>query len=254
MTNKLDQVINVDISLSRKTISQQGFGTPMFLGQSMKLDRRVKTYSNITEVGEDFLESDPEYKMANAAFSQEKTLPTIAIGKKVLIGTTTITSAIKDSNDDIVYTIPNHNLEAGCTINIVGWTETEYNGSYNEFKIIDTNTIRVTPATVPTVTPATGSGSITANETWSNAVQKCYEYDNSWYAVAVTSNVDLDILSVASKIESLGLLFVFRTSDEDNLDSANVNSILYRVKALGYFRTVGIYNGKSIFRGKVYNG
>ena len=33
MSNKLDQIIDVSISLSTKTITQQGLGTPMFLGE-----------------------------------------------------------------------------------------------------------------------------------------------------------------------------------------------------------------------------
>jgi hypothetical protein len=90
MSNKLDQIIDVSISLSTKTITQQGFGTPMFLGESMKLDRRVKSYANITEVAVDFASSDPEYKMASAAFSQEKTPASIMIGKKVVATSTAL--------------------------------------------------------------------------------------------------------------------------------------------------------------------
>ena len=73
MANKLDSIIDISISLSTKTIATQGFGVPVIAGECMKLDRRAKSYANITEVADDFAEGDTEYKMAAIEFSQEKT-------------------------------------------------------------------------------------------------------------------------------------------------------------------------------------
>lgn len=242
MANKLDQIIDVSISLSTKTISQQGFGTPMFLGESMKLDRRVKSYSNITEVGIDFAVSDPEYKMASAALSQEKVPTSIMIGKKVVAGSTAITSATNPSGDIVNINKTAHNLESGASVTVSGFNEAEYNGTFEITKIDDDN-FQYTAASTPSATPATGSGSYTASETWSNAIQKCYDYNSNWYALAITSSVEADILNSASKIEVLKRIFVARTSDVDNLDSAETGSVLYQLKQLNYDRTLTIYNG-----------
>lgn len=242
MSNKLDQIIDVSISLSTKTITQQGFGTPMFLGESMKLDRRVKSYANITEVAVDFASSDPEYKMASAAFSQEKTPASIMIGKKVVATSTAITTATNPSGDIVNINKTTHNLESGASVTVTGFNEAEYNGTFEITKIDDDN-FQYTATSTPSAIPATGSGSYTASETWANAIQKCFDFNSTWYALAITSAVEADILSAAGKIEVLKRIFLARSSDTDNLDSADIGSILYQLKQLGYDRTLTIYNG-----------
>ena len=77
----LNEIIDINISLSTKGITQAGFGIPLIVGESMKLSTRAKQYANISEVSDDFAESDVEYKMANLAFSQEKTPEKIIIWK-----------------------------------------------------------------------------------------------------------------------------------------------------------------------------
>tara|TARA_R110002012_G_scaffold215674_6_gene386734 strand:- start:6053 stop:7327 length:1275 start_codon:yes stop_codon:yes gene_type:complete len=242
MSNKLDQIIDVSISLSTKTITQKGFGTPVFLGESMKLDRRVKSYANITEVAIDFASSDPEYKMASAAFSQEKTPASIMIGKKVVATSTAITAATNSSGDIVNINKTAHNLESGTSVTVTGFNEAEYNGTF-EITKIDGDNFQYTAASTPSATPATGSGSYTVSETWANAIQKCFDFNSTWYALAITSAVEADILSAAGKIEVLKRIFLARSSDADNLDSADTGSILYQLKQLGYDRTFTIYNG-----------
>jgi len=244
MSNKLDQIIDISINLSTKTITQQGFGTPLFLGESMKLDRRVKSYANMTEVAVDFVSSDPEYKMASAAFSQEKTPAIIMLGKKVVKASTTITAATNPSGNIVNLNKIGIGIEAevGASVTVAGFDQAEYNGTFTVETIIDDDNIRFTATSTPSATPATGSGSYTLSETWANAIQKCFDYNSTWYALAITSAVEVDILSAASKIEPLKRIFLARTSDIDNLDSANTGSILYQLKQLGYDRTFTIYN------------
>lgn len=244
MTNKLDKIVDISISRSTKVVTRQGFGIPFYLGESMKLDRRVKIYSDISEVGLDFDSSDDEYKMASSAFSQEISPDTIMIGKKVKADSEVITSATNPSGDII-------NIEAlgigiaaekGASITISGFNEAEYNDTFTVEQILDDNNIQLTSSTTLSATPATGSGSYTLSETWDKAVQKCFEFNSDWYGIAITSTNKDDILSVSSKIEVLKRLFLARTSDENNLDSNDVNSIMYALKQLNYDRTLTVYN------------
>jgi len=247
MSNKLDQIIDISISLSTKTITQAGFGTPMFLGESMKLgaNTRVKSYANMTEVAVDFASTDPEYKMATAAFSQEKTPAAIMIGKKVVKASTAITEATNPSGDIVNIELAGIGIEAevGASITTLGFDQAEYNGTFTITDVIDDDNIRFTAASTPSATPATGSGTYVLSETWANAIQYCYNFNSTWYALAITSAVEADILSAAGKIESLKRFFLARSSDADNLDSADTGSILYQLNALSYDRTATIYNG-----------
>ena len=248
MSNKLDQVIDISISLSTKAISQQGFGIPMILGTSMKLDRRLKEYTDISAVALDFAESDIEYKMAEAAFSQEKTPDLIMIGKKVVLASTGVTSATNPSGNIVNLNLTDigKKAEVGCTVVVSGFSTSGYNGTFVVTNIIDDNNITYTAAGALAATPAVGSGSIVLSETESNAIQKIFDYNQNWYCAILTSNIEADILSAASKIETLKRFLIVRTSDLDVLDSANTGSVLYQLKALNYDRTALIWNTDTI--------
>lgn len=248
MGNKLDQIIDLSISLATKSISQQGFGTPMIAGISMKLDRRVKSYSGIDEVAEDFAESDTEYKMAEIEFSQAKTPAAVMIGKKVVLASAAITSAtrvgasgVNAKRVTIVQT--GSNAEIGATATITGFSTAEYNSTPTVVSVTDENTYVVQYASALSASSASGSGSAALSETWANALQKIYDYNSDWYCAHITSNVEADILSAASKIEPLKRLLIVRTSDADCKDSADTGSIIYQLKALNYDRTAIMWNG-----------
>jgi hypothetical protein len=248
MTNKLDQIIDISISLSTKTITQQGFGIPMIVGESMKLDRRAKEYADISEVAEDFAEGDTEYKMAEAEFSQEKTPEKVIIGKKVVLASAAVTSATRvgasgtnAKRATIVQT--GSNAEVGATATITGFSTSEYNSTPTVVEVVDEDTYVVEYASALVSGTASGSGSAALSETWSNAIQKIYDYNSDWYCAILTSAVEADILSAAAKIESLKRMLVVRSSDSDNKDSAETGSVLYQLKALNYDRTAFFYSG-----------
>lgn len=245
MTNKLDQVIDISISLSTKAITQQGFGTPMILGTAMKLDIRLKEYADISAVAVDFAESDIEYKMAEAEFSQEKTPDSVMIGKKVVLASTALTGATNPSGNIVNLNLTNigKKAEVGCTVVVSGFSTSGYNGTFVITDIIDDNNIRYTAAGALAATPAVGSGSVVLSETWSNALQKVFDYNQNWYCAHLSSNVEADILSAAAKIESLKRFLIVRTSDVDVLNSADTGSVLYQLKALNYDRTALMWNG-----------
>lgn len=250
MSNKLDQVIDISISLSTKAITQQGFGIPMIAGTSMKLDKRLKEYADISAVAEDFAESDTEYKMAEAAFSQEKTPDSVMIGKKVVLTSTAVVSSTRvgasgDNAKRATVVVTGANAEVGATATFSGFSTTSYNGASTIIEKVDEDTFVVEYGSALADSAAAGSGSVVLSETWSTAIQKIFDYNQNWYCAQLTSNVEADILSAASKIETLKRFLIVRTSDEDVLDSADTGSVLYQLKALNYDRTALIWNGNT---------
>lgn len=68
----LDNLININISLSTQSIETKGFGTPLILAITEDIDLGdVNTYTSIEGVGEDFADTTEVYKMAQSLFSQE---------------------------------------------------------------------------------------------------------------------------------------------------------------------------------------
>jgi hypothetical protein len=66
-----------------------------------------------------------------------------------------ISIAINGSNLRIVSDVPHGSPQAGAIIAIKGISTPGYNGSYTVATIIDSRTLEVTPAVLPTITPAT---------------------------------------------------------------------------------------------------
>lgn len=245
MSNKLDQIIDISISLSTKSITQQGFGVPLILGTSMKLTDRVKEFADMQEVADDFAITDVEYKMAEIVFSQEKVPSTVMIGKKVVLPSTAITAATNPSGNIVNIQEAGIGIaaEVGASITVAGFSTSGYNGTFTITDVIDDDNIRYAAGGTLAATPAVGSGTYVLSETYANALQMVFNANSDWYAALINSNVESDILDAAAKIESLKRFLIVRSSDVDNLDSADTGSVLYQLKALNYDRTAFIYNG-----------
>lgn len=76
---------HVTLTLTNGTVgvARAGFGVPLILSVNAAWSERVRTYTDIEGVGEDFDTDSPEYLAANELFSQEPHPETIKIGRAV---------------------------------------------------------------------------------------------------------------------------------------------------------------------------
>jgi len=93
----LDSIVKVTISRDIPGITRVGFGTPLFLADISAVTDVVKEYANMDEVSADYAATDPQYKMAQIAFSQEIAPEKIKIGQK--LAATAWDQAIQDCLD-----------------------------------------------------------------------------------------------------------------------------------------------------------
>lgn len=105
MTLPVSNVVNVSINLAALAAGPRSFGTLLILGTTAgKIDaiERMREYSNITEVGEDFGTTDPEYKAALAYFGQSPKPRTLYIGFwNKTVGSETIQAAVAACLDSL---------------------------------------------------------------------------------------------------------------------------------------------------------
>ncbi|WP_284084905.1 DUF3383 family protein [Acinetobacter nosocomialis] len=83
MTLPVSNVVNVSISLAALAAGPRSFGSLLILGTTsgvIDVIERMRPYSSITEVGEDYGVDDPEYKAALVYFSQSPKPRTLYIG------------------------------------------------------------------------------------------------------------------------------------------------------------------------------
>ena len=78
----LSDIVNVQITRETQTVSQAGFGTLMILGTHKSFNDRIKYYSSILEIAEDFDSSSAEYIAAQDVFSQSPRPVRLAIGRR----------------------------------------------------------------------------------------------------------------------------------------------------------------------------
>lgn len=80
----LSDIVNVQITRDTQAVSEAGFGLLMILGTHKRFNDRIRFYSNIQAVGNDFIPTDLEYIAAQEAFSQTLSPEQIAIGRRTV--------------------------------------------------------------------------------------------------------------------------------------------------------------------------
>ncbi len=119
----LDSIVNVQISRETDTVDRASFGIPLFLTVVTSVVNRVKVYSNMEGVAEDYAENTVAYKMAQAAFSQEIRPNLIKIANKTAAEsyTTALNAVVAADND--WYGLAAETVAAADIFEIATWTE-----------------------------------------------------------------------------------------------------------------------------------
>ena len=78
----LSDIVNVQITRETQTVSQAGFGTLMILGTHKAFNDRIRFYSDLTEVAQDFQSNSLEYIASRDVFAQNPRPPRLAIGRR----------------------------------------------------------------------------------------------------------------------------------------------------------------------------
>lgn len=121
---QLSDIVNVQITRQTQTVDRANFGIPLFVFDTGgSVTERVKTYSNIDAVVEDYATTTVAYKMAAAAFSQDIRPNRIKIGQKATAETyPEALSAIVDIDDDW-YGLACDTITAANILLIAAWVE-----------------------------------------------------------------------------------------------------------------------------------
>lgn len=123
----LDDIVNVQISRETETVDRANFGVPLFLvaedTAAASITERVKAYSNIDAVADDYSATDEAYKMAAAAFSQEIRPNRIKIGKKANDETYVESLGECVDTDDDWYALATDSVTKSDITAIAAWIE-----------------------------------------------------------------------------------------------------------------------------------
>lgn len=104
---------------------------------------------------------------------------------------------------------------------------------------------QLVPVRVKAIYRLTGQTDPAYNETYLEALSEAQAVDEDWYAVAIQSRLDDDIMAVASWVESRKKIFIAATADVTILDPVATTDIASRLLTANYSRTALIYSAQA---------
>lgn len=262
----LDSVVSITITRATLGLAQRGFGVPMILSANAAFGERIRFYSDLDAVEDDFATTTVEWAMAAALFGQTIQPERIAIGRSANKPTQkyTLTPVVLNST---TYKLYINGTEVSITSDSSA-SDTEIVDAMataiNALSGVDTLT-----ATTPGA-PGTETLVLTANATGNyNSVEidtpshwdivqdhadpglaadlsAIADEDDSWYFILYPYNSKACALVIATYAEANKKLYVCDTSDSNNatlaIGSDTTTSTMGQLKTSARERTAPIYH------------
>lgn len=260
-------IVNVDITLNTAGTTREGFGLPLFLASTDNFEERVRGYTSLTEVAEDFDERSAAYKAAKQLWSQTPKVTQLYIGRRAMQYTVSIPDAVTESTDYSItvaagggisqpfqYTATGSDtaetvlqqfktqIEADSTIKdkvSVNVTGSGASATMIITKAGDNDFVKVT-TTAQTVYIAS-----TTADTASTALAAIEAYSTDWYFIAAEDRTQQFVLAMASEIQARKKIFFTANSDVAALQGtelASANDVPAQLAKNMYTRTVCLWH------------
>lgn len=265
-------IVNVDITLNTAGTTREGFGLPLFLASTDNFEERIRGYTSLTEVAEDFDESSAAYKAAKQLWSQTPKVTQLYIGRRSMQYTVAVPDAVAESTeysltvavgggvsqpfqytaktDDTALIVLNEfktQIEAspavkdGVQVNVTG---TGDSATMIISKAGDNDFVKVT------TTGQTLSISSTTADSASTALSAIETYSTDWYFIAAEDRTSQFVLAMASEIQARKKIFFTANADVKALqgtDLASATDVPAQLAKSKYTRTVCLWHHTAEF-------
>lgn len=250
----LEQIVDVQITLGSKSVTRAGFGTPLVLGPNADFGGDlVRTYTNLTGVGEDFAPTDDEFKWAQRLFAQEKKPKQIMIGKRATAVAQVLTLTPTVQNEGVYAVTINgvayqFTADTDATANeIVAGLLALINGDTGcKMTASGTTTLILTADNAGEANTVSASSNLAIVNTTPNHgvvedIQAIQQANDDWYCLILTSRVAFDILQASAFIESLRKIYI-AASEEAPIKTAVTTDLGSVLKGKSYKRTALLWS------------
>lgn len=261
----LSDIVQVNILRQTTAVSRVGFSTVNILGTHKRFTERIKYYSSINSVAEDFQTSDLEYVAANEAFAQDPVVTRVAISRRKTGDTVIIT--VSSVADNTIYTVTingtaiTYTSDADATnLEIADGLTTAINLLTGTTGVASTDnldgTFNLDPSVAGTAYSLTvdsnlSTAALTTPDAIGDDLDAVVDSNSDWYGLVITSRVVNDVTAVAAWTESNKKLFGTSSSNADvvnTTDAADTTTIAALLKASAYARTFSMYHPDSTTR------
>lgn len=278
-------VVNVTVNMAPKAASTRNFGACLIVGSSDVIDveERIRSYSDITEVAEDFGTSTPEYLAAVAFLAQNPKPSAVQIGRwsispssgvlrgrvlsqseQTISNFTSITDgAMTIRIDGSEVTLSAVNLQDASNLDAVAekvtaalqskgtcqWDTTRF--TIKSVSTGTTSTVGTVSSTPLSKALGLDAGTVSVGgiekESLTDALATFMDFPTWYMAYVAALHTDEDVLAASALIEASnpGCIIGFTTSDTKEIDPASEDSLGAKLKALGNNRTMLMYSSTS---------
>ncbi|AUV56259.1 putative structural protein [Shigella phage Sf19] len=265
-------IVNVDITLNTAGTTREGFGLPLFLASTDNFEERIRGYTSLTEVAEDFDESTAAYKAAKQLWSQTPKVTQLYIGRRTMQYTVSIPDTVAEGSEysltvaigggvsqPFQYTAKENDtalivlnefksqIEASPTIKDgvnASVTGTGASATMIITKAGDNDFVKVT-----SITPTTSIAATTA-DTASAALASIETYSTDWYFISAEDRTQQFVLAMASEIQARKKIFFTANADVKALQGTDLTSatdVPAQLAKSKYTRTVCLWHHTAEF-------
>lgn len=261
----LSDIANVQISLQTGGLTQQGFGTAMILGYPSGWTERSRTYSSITGVAADFATTSPEYKAANAYFSQSPRPEQLVIGRGTLKPTMIFKLTVASVNNSQKYSVIFNNTQYDVTSDptatndeivtllqaalaapatAAGFTAAITGTAPNTALTVTGNTAGNWCSFYPTDPALLTLLQTTLNPGIATDLDAIVVENNDWYALITLYNSSACVTAAAAWTESKDKIYGAQVTDSEcaTVAAGIATDISKALQTAAYFRTFDLYH------------
>jgi Protein of unknown function (DUF3383) len=264
--------VQVTVSLTgAASVTRQGFGVPLVAGFHTHYTDRVRLYAAagalVAMAGDGFLPTEPLYKAVSAIVEQEPCPSLVAVGRRALPMTQTLTLACTDAAQGDTYTITvigsdgvthlvSYPVPAASTTAAVATAIAALLSALTNIGVVThaANVITLTQAPGLLTDLVNWSGNFVLSDTTADPgiatdLLAIAAYNSAgWYGLALDSNSAAEVEAAAAYAEATGVggkFFAWNNSDHADVTVGDTD-VFSVLAALSYRRDVGFYSGRQL--------
>ena len=252
MSSELDDVVRVVIFDQTTAIATASFQIPLILSTFTNFSERVRTYTNISGVGEDFESTSAVYLIAQKLFGQSGVLgarpPSIVVGRRQ-VDEVTITPTVANNT---TYTVTINGTDYSYVSDSTAIASEITAGLATAIGALAgiTVTDNLGTLTVEVTTPGTAwSIAVSSNltkvdtvptETWVEALEAVEQENNTWYCLVSDVQTVADQEALSDAIQAREKIYGLSSADPV-APTTGTTDIGYKLNAKSAARTFGVY-------------
>lgn len=253
-------IATVNVVLRTATVGRAGFGTPLFISSHRRFQERVRTYTSIEAVGEDFDSTDAAYVAAQQFFSHTPSVSKLKIGRREADSIFTPSNVDNGSVHTITVTVNDGDSVTASYTSDISETAADVstalidliNGDADVAAHITASAsgdgITITTVAAGDVYSVSGLGNIeatyTSTETAADVLDAITEVDGDFYFVTADDHTETFVLAMATAVQAMERLYFVSNQEMSALTTFSDIStdIPAKLKQNNYTRTAVIWD------------